>query len=88
MFVLTWIVKDFLGTLGPKDKKRLENGLGLWSPEMTPHWKRLAETKGLDGHSLVNIGTEWVRLDSQRAFKVGVDTTALSVLAILALVVL
>lgn len=88
MFVLTWVIKSWLGTLGPKDKKRLESGLGLWSPEMLPHWERLKKTKGLDGHSLINIGTEWVRLDAQRAFKVGADTTVWGGLAILALVLL
>lgn len=74
MFTLVWGVKALIGKLGRKDKARLENGLGVWSPEMKPHWSRLRDTWGLDGHSLINIGTEWYRLDAQRAFKVSADS--------------
>lgn len=72
MFTLIWVIQLWAGLLGPKDHERLRHGLGLWGPEMQPHWERLWVLR--DGHSLVNVGTEWVRLDPQRAFKVGVDT--------------
>lgn len=75
MFV--WIVQWVFGKLGPKDRKRLANGLGLWAPEMQVHWDRLKLER--DFHSLINIGTEWTRLDPQRAFKVGVDSTVVAV---------
>lgn len=54
--------------MGPKDRRRWAHGLGLWAPEMLPHWRRFSR-RWWDGHSLVNIGTEWTRLDPQRAFK-------------------
>jgi hypothetical protein len=88
MFIATWLVKKALGKLGPKDSKRLADGLGLWSPEMQKHWDRLKETKGLDGHSLVNIGTEWIRLDPQRALKVSLDSSLLTAIGIGLLVLL
>lgn len=54
---------------GPKTERQWANVLGLFSPEMKPHWDRLWSEPS--GHAFVNIGTEWTRLDPQRAFKVG-----------------
>ena len=34
-----------------------------------------------NGHSLVNIGTEWTRLDPQRAVKLGFDAILVGLLA-------
>jgi hypothetical protein len=45
---------------------------------MLPHWDRLWRER--DGHSLVNIGTEWTRLDPQRAWKLGIDGGILAVI--------
>jgi hypothetical protein len=50
-----------------ENKERLRDFDGLFAPQMQPHWQAFAEhpTK----HYLKNIGTEWVRLDPQRAYK-------------------
>jgi hypothetical protein len=72
-------VKSLFGELGRKDRNRLAYGFGLWSPEMLPHWSRLKSER--NGHSLVNIGTEWTRLDPQRAVKLGFDAILVGLLA-------
>lgn len=50
-----------------ENKGRLRDFDGLFAPQMQQHWQAFAEhpTK----HYLKNIGTEWVRLDPQRAYK-------------------
>jgi hypothetical protein len=62
---------------GGKDAESFKHGMGLWAPAMLPHYRALFQP-GRFHHELVNLGTEWVRLDAQRAFKLGFDiTTAL-----------
>lgn len=57
---------------GGKDLESFRYGMGLWHPEMRPHYRALF-LPGRLHHELVNLGTEWVRLDAQRAFKLGFD---------------
>jgi len=49
------------------DRRRLQDFDGLFSPEMQPHWDAFASHP--NKHYLKNIGSEWVRLDPQRAYK-------------------
>ena len=50
-----------------QNKGRLSNFDGLFAPQMQQHWQSFAEHPSK--HYLKNIGTEWVRLDPQRAYK-------------------
>jgi hypothetical protein len=50
-----------------QNKGRLSNFDGLFAPQMQQHWRSFAEHPSK--HYLKNIGTEWVRLDPQRAYK-------------------
>jgi hypothetical protein len=59
---------------GGKDAESFRHGMGLWHPAMRPHYRALFEPGRLH-HEIINLGTEWVRLDAQRAFKLGFDTT-------------
>ena len=78
MFLSVWLVKALFRDIGQKDRARLAYGLGLWAPHMRPHWARLVRDR--NGHSLVNIGTEWTRADPQRAWKLGIDGGLLAIL--------
>lgn len=85
---MIWIaLLALLGRAGDKDRRRLAHGLGLWGPAMAEHWRRLwASTVALDWrdwpHAVVNIGTEWVRLDAQRALKLGGDVVGVLLVAL------
>jgi hypothetical protein len=61
------------GTKTEKDQGRMKYWWGWTSLEMQEHWERLADPKSEDYgswyHSLKNIGSEWARLDPQRAYK-------------------
>ena len=66
MWLLAMIVGSFFEDKR-KDRRRLANWLGFTGPEMRPHWQRLRGAPSF--HALINIGTEWTRLDPQRAYK-------------------
>ena len=56
--------------VSPTDREnrgRLKDFDGLFSPQMQQHWDAFATHP--DKHYLKNIGSEWVRLDPQRAYK-------------------
>jgi hypothetical protein len=57
---------------GGKDAESFRYGMGLWHPSMRPHYYALF-LPGRLHHEIINLGTEWVRLDAQRAFKLGFD---------------
>jgi hypothetical protein len=65
-----WLIALLLSAAikGEKDRERVRYGLGLWAPEMRPHWHRLFHDFSL--HAYANIWTEWCRDDPQRAWKV------------------
>ena len=69
-----WLVQLISGRLDDRDRARLRYGLGWWSPEMRPHWRRarasLTNEEDFWGHALTNVGVEWTRLDPQRGWKV------------------
>jgi hypothetical protein len=60
-------------TEGGKDAEAFRHGMGWWSPEMKVHYRTLFLEPGRWHHDLMNIFTEWVRLDAQRAAKLGLD---------------
>jgi hypothetical protein len=73
---MIWMTaKVLLGGGSNNDRERVAHGWGLWSPGMSPHWWRVRDDwRRRDWrdmqHALTNLGTEWCRLDAQRAFKV------------------
>lgn len=82
MFTLIWLIQWALGKIEDHDLDRLRHGLGLWSPEMRAHWRRLFTAPS--GHAFINIWTEWTRLDAQRAGKVYFDMATVAFLTGLA----
>jgi hypothetical protein len=80
MFTLGYTIKGFVEKFllrhsHSKDWARARYGWGWWSPEMRPHWARALRME--DIHAWINVGTEWHRLDPQRAFKWGLDRATL-----------
>lgn len=66
---LTWLLRaPFPFLRNERDHARLKNFCGITSPEMQPHWDRYLDSVW-NLHELINIATEWVRLDPQRASK-------------------
>jgi hypothetical protein len=61
------------GTSNTQDANRVRRWWGWLSPAMGPEWNRLADPAHPDYgswyHSTKNIGSEWARLDVQRAYK-------------------
>jgi hypothetical protein len=81
-----WLLAILIGCLIPNkkpDRDRVRHVLGLFSPEMRPHWQRLREQPSF--HAYSNIWTEWTRLDPQRAWK---TMSALIDLAVVAAILL
>lgn len=64
-----------MGTSDPFRKSQLADSWGYLGAGMAPHWARLADRADPEYlsafHSLKNIGSEWARLDPQRAYKAG-----------------
>lgn len=66
------------------DAQRRKHLYGWLSSEMTPHWERLFEWKPGDiQHDAKNVLSEWVRLDPQRAGKLGAFVIFLLFIALL-----
>lgn len=72
--MLFMTAKVLMGGGSRNDRERVANCWGLTGPEMRPHWQRVRDdVRRLDivdlQHAVVNCGTEYFRLDAQRAFK-------------------
>ena len=66
---LTWIIRaPFPRWRNPRDHARLQHWCGVTAPEMEEHWSRYLDSPW-NFHELINVATEWVRLDPQRASK-------------------
>jgi hypothetical protein len=66
---LVWLIRAPLPFLrNERDYARLKHFCGITSPQMKPHWDRYLDSPW-NIHELINISTEWVRLDAQRASK-------------------
>lgn len=66
---LSWLLRaPFPPLIDPRDRERLTQWVGVAEPEMQPHWRRYFR-RWWSIHELNNIGSEWARLDPQRAFK-------------------
>jgi hypothetical protein len=66
---LTWLLRaPFPFLRNERDYKRLKHCAGITSPEMDQHWRRYLDSPW-NLHELINIATEWVRSDPQRASK-------------------
>jgi hypothetical protein len=65
-----WLIALLLSAAikGGKDRERIRYCLGLFAPEMGPHWDRVRD--GFSFHDYANIWTEWMRRDPQRGWKV------------------
>ena len=84
MWLLAMVIGSFFETKR-KDRHRLANWLGLASPEMRAHWLRLRTVPSF--HALINIGTEWTRLDPQRAYKTMAAVIDVLVIALVVMLV-
>jgi hypothetical protein len=66
---LTWVLRSpFPFLRNARDHARLKNFCGITAPEMKPHWDRYLDSPW-NIHELINLVSEWVRLDPQRAGK-------------------
>lgn len=66
---LTWIIRaPFPFLRNERDFNRLRHWGGVTSPAMQEHWSRYLDSPW-NIHELINVATEWVRLDPQRASK-------------------
>jgi len=73
MFIIWFLIR--WDRLQPFERDMVRHGLGMWAPEMRPHWSRLFNVwrNPRDiSHALVNIPVEWAKLDPQRAVKFGI----------------
>lgn len=59
----------------PADARAFDHHFGWSDPALSPHYERLRHRRRWL-HSLMNVATEWVRLDAQRAAKVLLDVLA------------
>ena len=65
----SWVLRSpFPFLRNERDHARLKNWAGVTAPEMKPHWDRYLDSPW-NIHELINVATEWVRLDPQRASK-------------------
>lgn len=65
--IFGWFVKRYAGGSDWKDARRVRWWLGFRTWYMSEHWLRLKQDPS--GHTAVNIITEWIRVDAQRAGK-------------------
>ena len=82
MLTLAYSIKGFIEVFilrhgQSKDWDRVRHFYGWTSAAMRPHWSRALGS--WNPHDWVNVGSEWHRLDAQRAFKWGVDRFTLIV---------
>ena len=68
----------------PRDRRAFERKFGWDDPRLAPHYARLRSRERWF-HSLVNVATEWVRLDAQRAAKLLLDVVAWAAVLLLLL---
>jgi hypothetical protein len=66
---LSWIVRyPFADLMDERDRARIQACFGILDKKLDPHWDRW-QRRWWSPHDLINLGSEWTRLDPQRAFK-------------------